>query len=79
MDDYDVFESIREEVESIEERDLGKIADVVLGDNWIFRNNGIEDTVEQVTKKLYSSYFDTCASDEWGPSKYARWFIGSNC
>lgn len=78
MDDYDVFESIRDEVESIGERTLGALADIVLGANWIFANNGIEDTIEQVTKKLYSSYFDSGAADEWGPSKYALWFIHSN-
>lgn len=58
--------------------DLAKVADKAFGNpNWIYTQNGPADTVDKVAMIIHDDYFDTGASDSWGPATFTNWYINA--
>jgi len=55
--------------------DLAKVADYAPGSDWVFVQDGSDDTADKIADVIYSRYVDTCACDVWGPSTYVDWYL----
>lgn len=81
MDDYDVFETIQLNLDAMEDHRLARVAEYALGSDWFLTSleyqTGRDDTVDRIAQVVYSKYFDSGASDEWGPSTFLNWFLNS--
>jgi hypothetical protein len=57
---------------------LAKVADKAFGNpDWALFQNGPNDVADKVAQIIHDDYFDTGASDSWGPATYVNWYINS--
>ena len=75
MDQSDIFEYFVDAVSDLDLSDLAKLADYSLNKDWFVSGPSQDDVIEQVSIKIYSKYFDSCAADHWGANTYAQWYI----
>ena len=74
MDDYDIFEVMLDEIESLPKRSVALIADEVLDDNWFLRVESNAKIYEDIAVEMVNLYVDSGACDDWSAYRWAFWF-----
>jgi len=75
MDGNDFYDYFVQPLLDLDVSDLAKVADYALPKDWFLTQSGPDDTADKIADVIHTQYFDTGAADDWGPAKFAAWYI----
>jgi len=75
MDGLDFYDCFIEPLLDLDPSDLAKVADRTLPKNWFLTQDGHDDTADKIAEVICAQYYDSGASEIWGPTTFFNWYV----